>query len=195
MVPNIATLTIRVESTAKTTSEALKNVNIKTQEVFKIFKDQGIAEKDYSTAGLNISPEYDYSGDIQVLLGQKSSQTLSVKIRNLTPDGAKIGSLITALAALGDGVIINGVTFDQENKKIGVKDARKAAFESAKTKAAEFAELSGKTLGRVKRIESVDGNSYVPFFSVAASAANLKLLVPVRDVTISEQVKVIFSMR
>lgn len=38
---------------------------------------------------------------------------------------------------------INGVSFDQSDRTLGVKQARKAAYESAKAKAEEYAQLSG----------------------------------------------------
>lgn len=67
------------------------------------------------------------------MVGQKASQTLSVKIRNILED-EKIGFLIDT-ASFVDGVIINGVTFDVIDKTLGLKQARKAAFAAAKKKA------------------------------------------------------------
>jgi len=59
---------------------------------------------------------------------------LNVKIRNITADGAAIGRLIDAASKI-DGIIVNGVTFDQSNRTLGVRQARKAAFDAAKKKA------------------------------------------------------------
>ncbi len=59
---------------------------------------------------------------------------MNVKIRNITADGAAIGRLIDAASKI-DGIIVNGVTFDQSNRTLGVRQARKAAFDAAKKKA------------------------------------------------------------
>lgn len=78
------------------------------------------------------------------------------------------------------------MNFDQTDRKLGVRNARKKAFESAQKKAEEYAALSGLRLRRVNRIEAVSGGFFRPFFaSRDAFIAETSLLVPVRDVTIS----------
>jgi len=55
--------------------------------------------------------------------------------------------------------------------------------------------LSGLRVRRVTRIESLNGGNVIPFFSSgAAFSGDFKTLVPVRDVTISADVNVWFSL-
>lgn len=135
---------------------------------------------------------YEYRNNENVLVGQKASQTLSVKIRDITADGAAIGRLIDAAAKI-DGLLVNGVTFDQSDRTLGVKQARKAAFEAAKKKADEYAALSGLRVRRVLRIEALNQGNIIPFFASGASfSGDFKTLVPTRDVTVSESVNIWF---
>ena len=116
---------------------------------------------------------------------------MSVKIRNLSADGEAVGKLIDAASKI-DGLVVNGVTFDQSDRTLGVKQARKAAFEAAKAKAEQLARLGDIRLRRVSRIEALGQSNVIPFFSRADAFAggSFKTLVPVRDVTISESVNV-----
>ena len=192
--PDFATITIGAEATELKTSAALQSLNKKIDQLINIIKRQGISEKDYSTSSLTLAAVYDYSGGEAVLTGQKASQTLSVKIRSLTADGSNIGKLIDEASKI-DGLIVNGVTFDQSDRTLGVKDARKAAFAAAKKKADEYAALSGLRIFRAVKISSLDGGNVVPYFTNAAAfRGDFKTLVPVRDVTVSASVDVWFSL-
>lgn len=151
VAPDHATIEIGAESTERTTSEALNSLNTKIDQLISIIVAQGVAEGDYSTSSLRLSQVYDFQNGENILTGQKASQTLSVKIRDITDDGAAIGALIDEASRI-DGLVINGVTFDQSNNTLGVKDARKAAFDAAKKKADEYAALSGLRVRRVTRI-------------------------------------------
>lgn len=84
--------------------------------------------------------------------------------------------------------------FDQSNKNLGVLQARKAAYNAALAKAEQLAKLSNRRISKVKRIESVDGNSYVPFSTNAFAGANIKILVPNRNVVVSEQLTITFDL-
>ena len=105
----------------------MQSLNRKIDEIIRLVEAQGVAKKDYSTSSLTLSQAYEYRNNENVLVGQKARQTLSVKIRNLTADGASIGNLINAASKINE-LIINGVTFDQSDRTLGVKQARRAAF-------------------------------------------------------------------
>lgn len=192
--PDFASIEIGAQAEEKTTSAALQSLNQKISALIQIIQSQGISTKDYSTSSLTISQVYDYSSGESVLTGQRASQTLTVKIRSLTADGAAIGKLVDAASKI-DGIIVNGVNFDQSDRTLGVRQARKAAFDAAKAKADQYAQLSGLRVRRVSRIEALDGGNVIPFFAAAAAfSADAKTLVPVRDVTISASVDVWFSL-
>ena len=192
--PDFASIEIGAQAQETSTSAALNSLNKKIAALIQIIQNQGIATKDYSTSSLNINQVYDYTNGQSVLVGQKASQTLTVKIRSITDDGAAIGKLIDAASKI-DGILVNGVNFDQSDRTLGVRQARKAAYDAAKAKADQYAQLSGLRVRRVNRIEALDGGSCIPFYaSGAAFAGDFKTLVPVRDVTVSASVDVWFSL-
>lgn len=162
--PDIAKFTVNVEDTQRTTSQALTNVNDKIASIISILKRNNIAEKDYSTSSFSIYSDYDYSSGEKILTGQRASQSLTVTVRQITQDGSFIGKLITSISQI-KGATINGVSFEQSDDRLGVKSARKAAYESAKKKAQEYANLSELYLGQALRIEAVSGGNIVPFFA------------------------------
>lgn len=59
--------------------------------------------------------------------------------------------MIDDVAAV-DNITLSTVTFDLADKRESNKKARAEAFAEAKSKAKEFAELSGLTLGKAKFI-------------------------------------------
>ena len=69
---------------------------------------------------MRLNQVYEYRNNENVLVGQKATQTFSVKIRDITADGAAIGKLIDAVSNI-DNIIVNGVTFDQSDRTLGLK--------------------------------------------------------------------------
>ena len=142
---------MRVENTARSTSAALALTNQKISQAIGIFQANAIPQDDYSTSSLTIRPQYTDVNNERVLTGQTAQQTLRVTIRGITANGIAIGNLIDELTAAG-GFEISGVNFDQSDRRLGVKEARVAAFNSAKAKAEEYENLTGQALRRVLRI-------------------------------------------
>jgi uncharacterized protein YggE len=68
------------------------------------------------------------------LVGQTAQQSLSVTVRGIDKNGGNLGSIIDQLVVV-DGIQLNGVRFDKEDKTKAQKQARKIAFEDAKNKA------------------------------------------------------------
>jgi uncharacterized protein YggE len=89
---------VRVENTDEITSDALSGMNQKVAQVLAVLAERNIPEDDYSTSGFRISPQYTYINNVRVLTGQQASQSLTVKIRDLTQDGAAIGLLVEDLS-------------------------------------------------------------------------------------------------
>lgn len=73
------------------------------------------------------------------------------------------------------------MSFDKENKSEAQKQARKLAFEDAKKKAFELANLADRTLGKALSIVDNNGNSNPPvvFNNAVAFAKSADTSVPV----------------
>lgn len=67
--PDIATFTVNVEDTQRTTSAALESVNQKIASIISILRRRNIAEDDYSTSSFRLNTEYDFSGPERIRIG------------------------------------------------------------------------------------------------------------------------------
>lgn len=131
-----------------------------------------IQTRDVKTTQLSISPVYDYVNGSQVLRGQEASQTITAKVRNLAKDGTNLGRLVDQLAGI-DNINLSGISFDIENKKPLSSRARDQAFEDARAKAEQYANLSGLRLGTVQSITDSSTRDFYP--TPMYSAARVQL--------------------
>ena len=123
----MAQIDLSFSELATTSREALDKVNQKIDEAIKIAKNNGISDDDISTTGLNVYTEYDYSNSVRRVIGQRASQSLLVKIKNLDSKATKAAKLIDELSAI-NGVRLGGISFDIENKAKFYSEARELAF-------------------------------------------------------------------
>ena len=150
-------------------------------QVSRILLLNNIATKDVETQFISINPQYEYSNKGQFLTGQKASQTLRITVRSVGSNGGNLGPLIDALAGI-NGIQLNNLSFDKENKSEAQRQARRLAFEDARRKATEFASLAGRTLGKALNI--VDRtNTPVVFENAAALRSSTSVPVGTLDVS------------
>ena len=74
---------------------------------------------------------------------------------------------------------------------MGLKQARKAAYDAAEAKAQEYARLSGLRLRGVLKIEALNINNVIPYFTDAQAfrtSPAATTLVPVRDIIVRSSV-------
>ena len=131
-------------------SENTKNMNA----VIDSVKKQGVEEKDLKTTGFYISPRYEWyeagtcipacPNGKRVLVGYEITQSLEVKIRDLS----KIGEIIQEATNSGANQVGDlQFTIDKEDELKA--QARKDAIDEAKNKAKELASQLGVKLVRI----------------------------------------------
>jgi uncharacterized protein YggE len=143
-----------------------------------------------------LGPEYDYPNGTQVLKGQRASQSLIVKLRNITEDGSSVGKVLDALNAY-NGTQISGLIFDISNKKSLEKEARIIAYNDARAKARQYAQLSEQRLGDPLTIDE-SGSSYnpSPYLRVAfdANSSGGGAQVPTGQIDVQVDVSIIWKL-
>lgn len=152
VAPDMALLSLSVMREAKTAREAMDANNDAMAAVIAAMKSFGIAERDLQTAGIQISPRYDYTnkpdGSQQAqLAAYQVTNTLSVRLRDVD----KAGEILDKAVSLGVNQGGN-VTFSNEDPSATVTEARKKAVANAMAKAKTLAEAAGVHLGRVLEI-------------------------------------------
>ncbi len=107
-------------------------------------KGLGVEQKDIQTSQYSINPRYDYTNGTTKLVGYSVSQSVSVKLRDLS----KIGDALTKIGQLG-GNQVNGPTFTIDDPSSLEQEARLKALEDARKKAEALSDVLGVKVGRV----------------------------------------------
>jgi len=182
--PDIAVVSMGVESVEETAAAARANAARAMQSVMNALTRAGIADADIQTRHFNISPRYqsveiercdddngegsegEQAGTTEKtcytiwesrLTGYSVSNQATVKIRNLDDVGAIIDQVTEAA---GNLVRINGISFNIEDPQPLRDEARADAVSDMKRKATMLAELSGVKLGRLVYLN--EGGAYNP---------------------------------
>ncbi len=147
--PDMAYLTLGVESDGATASEALRKNSAQMEATIKTLRDAGVDKKDIQTSNLSVGARYDYSreGGAPRLIGYQATNTISVKLRNLE----KAGGVIDRAVASGSNRL-DSISFGFADPKPLLNDARKSAVADARERAGLYAEAAGVKLGRVLQI-------------------------------------------
>jgi uncharacterized protein YggE len=182
VAPDMAVLNLSVVKQAKTAREALDDNNKAMNDVLGALKKAGIAERDLQTSGFSVQPQYRYpqSNDGQPqqpeLIGYQVSNSLTVRVRDLSKLGAIIDQSVTL------GVNQGGdIQFTNDKPQGAMQEARKSAVANAIEKAKTLAEAAGVKLGRVIEIsEDVPRPQPIPVLRSAMMKESSDSSVPVQ---------------
>jgi uncharacterized protein YggE len=167
--PDIARVTIGVETVTATVKEASDQNRAIVEAVLAALAEQGIAEEDMQTSGFSIfaerfGPEGPLAeGDVRY----RVSNNVMVTIRELE----NVGTILDAAIEAGANNIY-GIEFALDDPSVAESEARAAAIADAQAKAAELAELAGLPLGRIVSVSEViaSGGFYAGNFAEQARA-------------------------
>lgn len=157
--PDIGFVTVGVQSTASTVAAARDAAADSADALVSSLKKNGVAEKDIQTTGLYIQPNYDYAKGSPQLTGYTVTNTVTTKVRKIDTMSKVVDD---AVAAGGDSVRLQGVSFGVEDSDKAKQDARDKAMADAKAKAEALAKLGGVNLGKPVTIAETQGGSTVP---------------------------------
>ncbi len=169
-----ASFTITAEALESTTEEARNASSAMVEEAVKILKDEfGITEEEITTDYMNISPYYQWLDSGRTLMGQKATQTLTIRLRN---DIDKAGRVYDRLSVL-DGISISSISYSKSDTSLEEAAAREWAMKNAAQKAEDYARGASLTVGKVISISEGSSdysysyaNSKVMMLEAAASA-------------------------
>jgi uncharacterized protein YggE len=189
--PDMATLSVGIDVTAKTAAEARDAGAQAAAKVIDSIKRDKIDAKDIRTEGFSIQPHYEYGTDhVSRIVGYGVNNNLSVKIHDLSLVSRVVDD---ATDAGGDAVRVNGVTFEIENAAHARTEARERAVADAKQKAEELAKLAGVTLGTPIAVEEVSFHS--PIVTMSAAAAQATTPIEPGESTVSLEVRVRWAIQ
>lgn len=192
-VPDVLTLTLGVDSRARTASEALTRNNERARQVIAILRDAGVDSKDIQTSNLWLMPIYDDDGIS--IDGYAVSNTVTAQIRDLSKAGDVIDA---ASAAGGEDIVVQGLTFDIEDDSKLIATARAEAVRRARAQAEQLAEAAGVKLGEILSISESSSPSFPPIYfgqrDLAAEAAPNAAPIEPGTEELEVQVTIVFEI-
>ena len=165
--PDRADIVLSLSETGATSVDA-RNAIAQTMKRLEVaLSGQKIAENQIKTENVSVQQDWDYVSGSRVANGYQARQTLSVFLsgENVEKDAQVL------LAKLPNSVSVESTDFSLVEKKMGIDEARKAAFEDAKKQATQLAQLAGKKLGKVVAISASDDQGQM-IYPVRAKSVN-----------------------
>jgi hypothetical protein len=160
-VPDTLTADVGIEFTAPDVTSAMNQTNDRQQAVINALVGAGLDRKDISTTTVTLQPQYSNTepGATANITGYRATNAIRVKIH---PTDAASRMLAVIVGTGGDATRITSVSYSIADDSQLVKDARARAFNDAKSRADQYAQLSGLRLGRVLSISETSGGAPAP---------------------------------
>lgn len=148
--PDIVTFTFSITSESLAVATAQDKTAKAENTILASLRAAGIASDDIKVSGYNIYPRYDYTrtdslgGGKQVLAAYVVSESVEVKVRQLS----EAGKIIGGLGALG-ATNVSGLSFSVDKPEEAMAQAREKAIADAKMKGQRLAADLGVRLSRI----------------------------------------------
>ncbi|MDR0305235.1 MAG: SIMPL domain-containing protein [Chitinispirillales bacterium] len=200
--PDMVLMNVSFSHTAPTTKEAKNAVEQTMQQILKILQDESVEDKFMKTISLNYDVEYYYRNGRRVRVGQRAQQTIVVTVNDMVNTPERFSSILDKITAI-DKVEVQNIKFDIENKTELFKQSRELAYQKAFDKAKQYAELSGRKIGRVLTIsEGVSQDiaqtrvfmNNLQFEAAADEFLSGSSSVPTGEQGVTSEINVIFSL-
>ncbi len=192
--PDTIRTSFSVSVTAGTVDGAVNQANAAMARVQKALKANGVATKDMQTSNVSLYSYTTHPQGQSLVRHYSMSESLTATLRTIDKASAAISA---AISAGGSAVNLDQVSLDLSDDGALVTAARKAAFDSAKGKATQYAGLAGRPLGAVTSIvETVQNPAQPVYYPMASAAAGDLSAIPIqkgsKDVGVT--VTVVFAL-
>ena len=156
VVPDLATITLGVQTDGPTAAQALSANAAQMTKVVAALKKAGIAERDIQTSNLNVNPQYVYvQNEPPKLNGYQASNQVTIQVRDLT----RLGQTVDATVAAG-ATNVGGISFGLQNPQAAEDAARLDAVKALQAKADLYARATGYKI--VRLVNLGEGGGYTP---------------------------------
>ncbi|KQY92798.1 hypothetical protein ASD21_15645 [Caulobacter sp. Root1455] len=156
VTPDLATITLGVQTDAPTAAGALSANAAQMNKVVAALKKAGIADRDIQTSSLNVNPQYVYvQNEPPKLNGYQASNQVTIQVRDLT----KLGQTVDATVGAG-ATNVGGISFGLQDPKAAEDAARLDAVKALQAKADLYARATGYKI--VRLVSLGEGGGYTP---------------------------------
>jgi uncharacterized protein len=169
--PDTLTVDLSIEAAAPDVSTAMNESSNRARAVIDALVNIAkVDRKDISTSSVSLQPQTGPDGS--TIIGYRARNSITVKIRDV---GSASRTLALIVSTGGDAARINSVNYSIDDDSQLVKDARARAFDDARARAEQYAQLSGVELGDIISIsESSQAPSPGPMPRAAAEPVPLE---------------------
>ena len=189
VVPDVMHVLIGVAVLRDSVAAARADAASLAEAVTEAITSRGVAERDLKTARFAIWPEYRQTERRRVLDGYRVTSTLNVTVRDMDRAGDAIDA---AVAAGGNDVVIENVSFAIEDDAAALGRARALAWSDAEQKGAELAGLAGVSLGspiRITEVAGAAGPGPMPMARMAVAEMSTPIESGMTDVAVTIEVQ------
>lgn len=191
LTPDMATLSIGVQTENKQAARAVEENNRRASEVIATIRKFGVDAKDIRTTNFSISPMYDYGPNGERLgIYYRVDNTVLVTVRDLDV----IGDLLDAVVQAGSNQIY-GIQFDVSDRTAALAEARQAAVADARAQAEQLAQAAGVQLGDVLSITATAVGGGPPVMYMAAKAETASVPIESGQIALSITVQMVYEIR
>ena len=157
--PDVLTAQVGVHVEADTVSQAYEEGNAAAADVRDALVDAGVEDGDLQTAQLSLGPAGRPSPDEEPE-GYEATTSLRAELRDLDAAGEILDE---AVEAAGEAATLRSLGFSLDDDAGLADEAREAAFEEARAKAEQYADLADRSLGALQGLsESADPGGAPP---------------------------------
>lgn len=199
-MPDVAEMSISLTHTAATTGAAQREVNRMVGQALDILKGFNIEDKNINTASLTFSPQYQFTAGQRSLIGQNARQTIAFSVGDIQNNSERVSQIIDKLVQI-NGIELNQMNFNVKDNSDLFVQARELAFQKAREKAEQFAELSGLKVGRVLSISEEGSPQIMPMnnrlmsqSAVFMDTAGGSTMLPTGEQEVTTRISAIFIM-
>lgn len=191
--PDIAMISVGVQSMAKTAADAIAANSAIMEGVFSAITAAGIDRRDMQTSQFNVGPvgqdRRSAPNNQPKITGFQVNNLLRIKVRNV----ARVGAVIDALATAGANRF-NSISFQIENPTPLLDQARMEAVKDARRKAELMATAAGVKLGPVLSISDAQRPQGGKGEMMQMAAMSKAAPIAEGEVSLSAQAYVIFAI-
>jgi uncharacterized protein YggE len=190
--PDLAVLNLGVQADGPDAAQAFARARTRTNALFATLRDQGVADTDIQTDGLNLQAQYaeqDSKGPA-VLTGYRASNTVKVRLHDISHAGAVVDAVVSAGANQ-----VNGISFELSNPSVAEDEARRLAVKALQAKAELYAEATGYRVRRLISLSEGGGGYAGPVYPVVAMRRmTAETPVAAGEATVSATVSATFEL-
>ncbi|WP_067704350.1 SIMPL domain-containing protein [Nocardia jejuensis] len=187
--PDVLNADLSAEATANDVSTAVSTANDKAKAITDAMVAAGAKKEDVRTSDVSLQPSYGPDG--QNITGYRATNSVHVAVRDLPKASAVLDA---AVKAGGNETRISSVSFGLEDNTKLLSDARARAFDDAKARAQQYADLAGLKLKTVRTISEGGSGGNTPMYRDAAPAPASGFSLEPGQQTVTFDVNVVWDL-